>query len=295
MKVVAASKLRRAQNAISGARPFAHKVEEITLRMLSEILEEKKLIAHDKAQAFLESLHPLLKTPNLLDPNTGRERNKKVGLLVVSADRGLCGAYNSNVLRFAWRYYQELKAHGNVDIKLFFGGKRGYDHFAKRGIPGMFFADIFTGRLTSTKTDAIAKVITQQFLNGEIDSFKVIYTEFKSALVQTVTLKKLLPLDISVDGVARLSNALSPPYIYEPSQEELVRGLISKQVSTQFYKVFADSFASELGSKMTAMDNATRNAGKMISSLTLTANRVRQAAITTELMEIIGGAEALKG
>lgn len=284
MKVVAASKLRRAQQAIAGARPFAEKLQEMSGRILAELSQSGK---------DLTKIHPLLRQSFV---GTVDEK-KKTALLVVSADRGLCGAYNSNLLKFAWKRFNEMKSDINTDIELYFVGRRASDFFSKRGFKGHLFDDAWTGRFSTLKSDKVAKLFTDKFLAGEVHEVEVIYTEFRSALVQTLSKKVVLPLSVDNEtkDTAFNPDAVLSPYIYEPEKEKLLAALLPKQVQTQFYRILADSLASELGARMTAMDNATRNAGKMISSLTLQANRVRQASITTELMEIIGGAEALKG
>ncbi len=301
MKLVAASKLRRAQMAIAGARPFANKLEQLSSTILSDILSSSSISDPKKIEDFLKGLHPLLQT-RAHGEDTFETHKKKLAFFVISSDRGLCGAYNSSVLKFAWKHYNEMLADPKLEVSLFFAGRRGADFFAKRGVRGGLFEDVWAGKFNSTKSDTIATVLTNKFLEGEFDAVEVVYTEFKSAMTQTVTLKQILPLSVKVSSIKEASplpNAALPtqaaPYIYEPKRELLLSKLLPKQVQTQFYKVLADSLASELGARMTAMDNATRNAGDMISRLTLQANRVRQAAITTELMEIIGGAEALKG
>lgn len=283
MKVVAASKLRRAQQAIAGARPFAEKLEAMSGRILQEL---------GQGGRDLSKIHPLLKPAYV----GSEDKPKKVALVIVSADRGLCGAYNSNILKFAWKRYLELKSDLNVEVETYFVGRRGYDFFTKRGATGLWFEEVWTGKFSALKSDKVAKVFVDKFLAGEVHEVEAVYTEFRSALVQILSRKTLLPLAVTVAADPTSgSEELTSPYIYEPAKEKLLGALLPKQVQTQFYRVFADGLASELGARMTAMDNATRNAGKMISSLTLQANRVRQASITTELMEIIGGAEALKG
>lgn len=288
MKLVAASKLRRAQMAIQGARPFANKLEELTGRLIADLTLASKITDPVKQQEFLKDLHPLLQNRLKNDDN----EKIKVALLVVTSDRGLCGAYNSNAIKAAWKLYNELLTDVKYEVQVYFVGKRGFDFFGKRGVRGTFFDDIWLGKFSTVKSDKVANLLTGKFLAAEVDKVEVVYTEFRSAISQVVTLKQLLPLSVSIDTAK--ADESSAPYIYEPSRAQLLNELLPKQVQTQFYRVMADSLASELGARMTAMDNATSNAGDMISNLTLIANRVRQAAITKELMEIIGGAEALK-
>lgn len=293
MKLVAAAKLRRAQEAIASARPFAAKLEELTNRVLGEILEPAAGLDGERRDAFLAGLHPLLRNPAI-----GPGEKRKVALVVVASDRGLCGAYNTNILRYSMKRLRELKSDANNEVSLFFVGRRANDFFTKRGHAGHWFSETWTGRFTTTKADAVAKHLTEKFLEGEFHSVEVCFTQFKSALSQVVGTKKILPLVVDQTAVAAQAapaDHFVAPFIYEPKQRQLLGELLPKQVRTQFYRVLADSLASEFGARMTSMDNATRNAGKMISTLTLESNRVRQASITKELMEIVGGAEALKG
>lgn len=297
MKMVAASKLRRAQQAITGARPFAEKLEEITSRLLSEIAASATGADSQSKVELLKKLHPLLRSDTAAEGEV-----KKVGLLVVASDRGLCGAYNSAVLKYALKKKQSLEQEPGVKVDLYFVGRRANDFFTKRGMPGHFFNTVWAGRFTTQKSDELARFFVGEFLGGKLDRVEVCFTEFKSAILQTPTNKTLLPLSIEIDtettptaavGTANTTDGVG--FIYKPEKEKLLDKLLPKQVQTQLYRCLADSLASEFGARMTSMDNATRNAAEMISSLTLQANRVRQAAITTELMEIIGGAEALKG
>lgn len=288
MKMVSAAKLRRAQMAISGARPYAEKLEEVTARIVGEILEGQSSLEGAKAQEFLSKLHPLLKRSTPVEGTP-----EKVALIVIASDRGLCGAYNTNILRFAMRRYRELQATG-ADIKTIYLGKRANDFFTKRDIPGRFVEDFWAGRFSTKKSDVLAAELVNQFLSGEIDRVEVCFTMFKSVLTQTAMVKQILPISVSAPA-ATTNEEFAAPFIYEPGRKEILATLLPSQVRTQMYRVAADSLASEFGSRMTAMDNATRNAKEMISKLSLEANRVRQANITKELLEIIGGAEALKG
>lgn len=300
MKMVAAAKLRRAQQAISGARPFAEKLEEITGRLLAEI--GSSVSSSDPAVkiAALKKLHPLLKDESAIQEGS----TKNVGLVVVSSDRGLCGAYNSSILRFANNRKKELESEVGVQVHLYYIGRRANEFFTKRALKGQYFKDVWAGKFTTQKSDELAKFFVNEFLQGKLDRVEVCYTEFKSAILQVPKAKVLLPLSLDVnvhdDNLTERTNAPLAEgdkvgFIYKPGRQELLEKLLPKQVQTQFYKLLADSLASEHGARMTSMDNATRNAADMIARLTLAANRVRQASITTELMEIIGGAEALKG
>ena len=290
MKMVSAAKLRRAQQAISGARPYAEKLEEVTGSIVAEIMEGYSSVDPAKKNEVLSKLHPLLKTSSPL--TEGEERKQRVALLVISSDRGLCGAYNSNIIRFSFRRYQELAAQPGTEVVLHFIGKRAYDFFTKRGLTGILYPEFWAGKFTTRKSDVVVDEFVQKFLGGEYDQVEVCFTQFKSALTQTPMCKQILPIQLAVESV---ETKASIPFIYEPGRQEILGVVLPKQVKTQLYRVCAESLASEFGARMTSMDNATRNASEMISKLTLTANRLRQAAITTELMEIIGGAEAMKG
>jgi F-type H+-transporting ATPase subunit gamma len=293
MKLVAASRLRRAQQAIASARPFAEKLEAMTGRVIDELQGGVGSADSTVRGDFLGELHPLLSSAKA--PEGARA---KIGLLIVSSDRGLCGAYNSSVSRFAARLYKEWsQQRPDKDIELYYVGRKAYEALVRKGMQGQLFADFWQGRLTPAKSDSIAKSMMEKFLSGELSEVHVIYTQFRSAISQTVSLAQVLPLkpeaDSSPSSVGNDEQAW--PFIYEPDRKAILSTLLPQLVRTQFYRMFADSVASEFGAKMTAMDNATRNAGDMISKLTLEANRVRQAAITKELMEIVSGAEAIKG
>ncbi len=301
MKMVAASKLRRAQEAINGARPFSEKVEELTKRVVADIAAAIPGADESKRAEQLIKLHPLLHKEETLSPEelalAGPEAKKTpVGLVIVTSDRGLCGAYNSAMIKYALRRYNELSADPTIELKLYFYGKKGMEAFRRKGILGHHDVEFWQGKLTRFKTDRVAKVLTEKFLSREIQRVEVCFTQFKSALQQTPTHKVVLPLELpSVNTAAAIDGAaVVLPFVYAPEKEVLLGELLPQQLSIQFYRIFADSLASELGARMTAMENATKNSGKMISGLTLEANRVRQAAITKDLMEIIGGAEALK-
>jgi F-type H+-transporting ATPase subunit gamma len=294
MKMVAAAKLRRAQQAITSARPYAERLESITQRVIGEIQEAAPpMVDEQKYELFLRQLHPLLSSGSQVgDAFSESDGPQKVALLVVSSDRGLCGAYNSNALKFAWKRYSELKA--SSDVSVFFIGKRGHDLFLKRGVRGTWFEDFWSGRFNVAKCNKVADELTGRFLNGEFSKVVLCYTRFKSVISQSAEDRVLLPLKIKTDDVVGKGDS-ALPFVYEPEKKLILDQLLPSLVKTQVYRVLADSLASEFGARMTSMDNATKNAGEMISKLSLVANRVRQASITKELMEIVGGAEALKG
>lgn len=291
MKMVAAARLRRAQEVISGARPFAERIESLTERIIKDLSAG---VEEGKRESFLSELNPLLSR----GLQESEKATKKVALIVVTSDKGLCGGYNTNAIRNAARHYEELQSEESVKPELFFVGKKGYEYFKKNGVEGHWFKDFWVGSFSSQNTDKIAKLFVDRFVSGEFSRVEVCYTEFKSALTQTVSHKVLLPLGTNQsasEAAAFAFEEAAAEIIYKPGRKELLSKLIPKQVAMQFFRVFADSMASEFGARMTAMDSATSNAKDMIARLTLQANRVRQAAITTELMEIVSGAEALKG
>lgn len=302
MKMVAASKLRRAQQAIEGARSYSAKLKEIGDELLEGIIKEKAS-SPEMAALLLPTLHPLLssKSPKLAEDDfSGEEKAKAtIGLVVVAADRGLCGAYNTTVLKQAWKRYSELVAQENTHVKVFTVGRKAAEFFRKRGVTVENFENYWTGRFDVLRADIVTKTLTEKFLSGEVQEVQVVYTQFVSALTQVVHEAKLLPMALTVEELYEekpvIDGKVSAPYITEPKPSELFGNLLPLQLRMQMYAYLADSLASELGSKMTAMDSASRNAKDMITRMSLEANRLRQAAITKELMEIIGGAEALKG
>lgn len=295
MKLVAASRLRKAQQAAMAARPFAEKLETMTKDVVAEILLKASALGGEKLEKMLTDLHPLLNsgTPTASGPNG--EIVKKIAVVVISSDRGLCGGYNSGISKFAIKTITELRAVSGQQVDLFYYGKKGFEFCSRRGFKGEPATDFWHGKFAPSKTDKVAQLFIEKFLSGEYHSIQVIFTQFKSVITQTPTIKEILPLVLNGDPSSAKASGDAGSAIYEPSREVVLAKLLPILVKTQFYRLFADSLASEFGSRMAAMDNATRNAGDMISRLTLEANRVRQAGITRELMEIVGGAEAIKG
>jgi F-type H+-transporting ATPase subunit gamma len=267
MKLVAAARLRRAQENITRMRPYALQ----TLRMLSSLAAR----AGDDAE-----LHPLL----------ARREPKNVLLIVLTSDRGLAGAFNASVSKASFKAYNELKAKGS-DVTVGAIGRKGRDFLRRRGVPIKHsFSNIYDN-LRYEKASDIGDVIVTEYASGHLDACYIVYNEFKSAITQKVVMEKLLPIEPM--EVAPEEGAVD--YIYEPDQRTILNQLLPLYVNVEVYRALLESVASEHGARMTAMDNATRNAKDMIGRLTLQANRARQAAITTELMEIISGAESLKG
>jgi F-type H+-transporting ATPase subunit gamma len=263
MKMVSAAKLKKAQDAITAMRPYAEKLTEL-LQNLSATLDG------DIGGDF-----------------TTQREVKKVLIVAITSNRGLCGAFNTNVIKEA-KSRSEYYAGKQVDI--FAIGKKGNDILSKTLTVVDNQSAIFD-RLTFDNVAVIAETLTQKFVAGEYDKIELVYNQFKNAATQIVQTEQFLPLaPIKSDKPAATGD-----YIFEPSKEEIVLTLIPKSLKTQLYKGIRDSFASEHGARMTAMHKATDNATEMRDQLKLTYNKARQAAITNEILEIVGGAEALNG
>lgn len=259
MKMVAAAKLRRAQERIVAARPYSGALQEILSSVATRVDPDQ---------------HPLL-----------REREeKRVLLLVVTADKGLCGAFNGKIVSAAQK---EIRRRKWDEVQLIPIGRKGNDFFRRRDIPIRYQAvNIFQALSAETAKD-IARLVVDDYVEEKIDAVYVVYNEFKSVIAQIVRFDKLLPLTRAETEETTIE------YLYEPSPDEILRDLLPKYVEFQIYRTLLDSAAAEQGARMTAMEAATRNAGEMIESLTLKYNRIRQAAITTEIIEIVSGAAAL--
>jgi F-type H+-transporting ATPase subunit gamma len=267
MKMVSAAKLKRAQDAIVAARPYAGKMREVVQAVAGRAGQDA---------------HPLL---------SSRER-KKVALLVVTSDRGLCGGFNSNLLHAANRFLRE-NGGGVEEIVLFGVGRKARDFFRRRQVPMRKEYLNVLGTLSYGHAEQVANDLIGGFLEEEFDEVIIAFNEFRSAISQVVRMEKLFPVAFEQAGESAAADGID--YLYEPSQKEILATLLPKYVEAQIFRVLLESVAGEHGARMTAMDSATNNAVEMISRLTLQMNRARQAAITKELMEIIGGAEALKG
>ncbi len=265
MKMVSAAKLRRAQEDILSARPYAD-------RMLA-------LIRHLATRASSDS-HPLLSRP-------GGERTEVV---LMTSDRGLCGSFNVNLIRTTERF---LKENPEQKKGLYLVGRKGFEYYKRRDVAITRSLNFGMARPSYEFAVRIARDIMADFLEGKLDEVYLIYSRFKSALSQEPVLQRILP--IIMEQKEGEEEGEGGEYIYEPSEAGVLESLLPKYVEVQIFRALLETSASEHGARMTAMDNATRNASEMIDSLTLTFNRLRQAAITKELMEIIGGAEALKG
>jgi F-type H+-transporting ATPase subunit gamma len=218
---------------------------------------------------------------------------KSVLLLVVTSDRGQCGAFNTNILRAAERERREREAQGQT-VQIAVIGRKGRDFYQRRKIP---LFHVFSGiweKLGPDTASLVARKVLKPFLVGQVDSVQVVYNEFKSAMTQKVTVEPLFPLASKASDADVAAVVNKDEFLFEPSKEALLERLVPMYVEISLLRALYESMASELGARMTAMDSATKNASDVIGQLTLVYNRARQAAITTELMEIIGGAEALK-
>ena len=277
MKMVAAAKLKRTQSRILAARPYALKMRD-TIRNLSLRVNR--------------DTHPLLRK------REGGDRH--VVLTVVTSDRGLCGAFNANILRTATTALKELESRG-VQVELAVVGRKGRDFFRRRDWKvRREVVDIFDklsfehGMVMGEEFPAV-----DDYVAGRIDAVYVIYNEFKSAIQQRVVVEKLLPFDwvVEISSAKDLDHATETVpggYQYEPSEDELLKHLLHRNFHVQAYRVLLESSAAEQGARMAAMEGATRNAGELIKKLTSYYNKTRQAVITKELMDIVGGAEALE-
>ena len=263
MKMVSAAKLKKAQDAISAMRPYAEKLTEL-LQNLSATLDG------DVGGEF-----------------TTQREIKNVLLVAITSNRGLCGAFNANIMK-AIKSRSEFYAGKNVDVYAI--GKKGNDGLAKTCTITDNKSAIFDD-LTFENVAIIAEDLTQKFLSGQYDRIELVYNQFKNAATQIVMTEQFLPLA----PITVTANVANVDYIYEPAKEEILLTLIPKSLKTQLYKGIRDSFASEHGARMTAMHKATDNATELRNQLKLTYNKARQAAITNEILEIVGGAEALAG
>ena len=269
MKMVSAAKLRRAQDAITQMRPYAQKLQEVLGNIVSS--SEGELGMDLATERFAE----------------------KVLVIIVTSDRGLCGGYNSNLIKLVKSVikdkYAEQQASGNVTILPI--GKKGYEHFTKNGYKVIDnYWSIFTG-LSFDKVQAAAKYAMDAFANGEFDRVELVFSEFKNAATQQYIAEQFLPIRKTSETVSKVN----ADFIFEPNKEVLVAELMPKILNTQLYKAVLDGNASEHGARMTAMDKASDNANELLKSLKISYNRARQAAITTELSEIVSGAAALQG
>jgi len=271
MKMVSAAKLRKAQDKILRLRPYAHKLHEILLGLSQSL-----------AEAEIENIYARTTSA------------QKILVVVITSNRGLCGAFNSNVIKEARRVvsekYMDQFQKGNVAFLTI--GKKGYDYLRKQKLNLLPERNGLLNDLTFDNASVIAEEVMNSFLSGVFDNIILVYNQFKNAAVQKLTTETFLPVETVP---ADVKGNIRADYIYEPSGEEIIRELIPKSLKIQFYKAVLDSFVAEHGARMTSMHKATDNATGMIRDLTLQYNKARQAAITNQILEVVSGAEALRG
>jgi F-type H+-transporting ATPase subunit gamma len=269
MKMVAAAKLRRAQSSVVGARPYAEKMKQLLQLLSGQVHEEAS---------------PLLATREV----------KKVVLVVVTADRGLCGAFNSNLIKAAVQHLENAYPGWKDQdrAKLICVGKKGSDFFGKRkfAVTGRYLG--VYNHLVFGQAQSIAKDLVQGYLGGDYDRVEVIYNEFKNIAQSRIVVDQFLPVP-SAGQVEWKGAPVAVDYIYEPSKELILEAIVPRHLNFQIWRILLESNAAEQGARMAAMENATKNANDMIRQLQLQYNKARQASITKELLEVVGGAEAL--
>jgi F-type H+-transporting ATPase subunit gamma len=268
MKMVAAAKMRKVQDRMLNFRPYASRMQTVL---------------SDLARLSEREIHPLL----YMRPR------KTVEVIVLTSDKGLCGAFNTNILRAAANYINGLKKEG-IEVSLNVVGRKARDYFRRRGVPMRKQWLGLSGRITYANAQEIASDLSESYINETFDEVVVIYNEFKSLIAQKVTTMQLLPLG-SIAGEGEQKDAgMMADYLYEPNRAAIFERLLPKYVEIQIYRALLESSAAEEASRMTAMENATKNCSELINKVTLLANKVRQAGITKDLMDIVGGVEALK-
>lgn len=269
LKMVSAAKLRRAQLNIVNLRPYANSM----MNVIADVATTQKV------------KHKLLERPEVV---------RKVLLVVVSSDRGLCGGFNANINKFTNNYLKENRdRYEKMDLLII--GKKTAEFFKRRGVNPVDSILNLAKDISFGLASQIAQRVVNAYQEGEYDEVQLVFNEFKSAIQQNVVCETLLPLEIEKHGTINSGVGGFPPdMIFEPNPAYIVDQLVKKHFSVQVYRCLSESIAAEHGARMTSMENATKNAGELIRTLTLTYNKARQAAITTELIEITSGAEALK-
>jgi len=265
MKMVSAAKLRRAQENVVAARPYAKKLGEV-LQSLAANLEG--------------DLHPLLE----------KRETRRLLLIVVTSDRGLCGGFNTNLCKAGDRYIKENSGAFD-EINVMTVGRKGYEYLKSRYTIYKSFSNVLAKPNYQTAA-MLAQEVIDGFVGDEYDQVELLYNAFRTVMTQDITFQQLLPV---VPEEKEISDETPAEFIYEPSVDELLAEILPKNIEVQIFKAMLESVAGEHGARMTAMDSASKNASEMIGKLTLQYNRARQAAITTELMEIISGSESIKG
>jgi F-type H+-transporting ATPase subunit gamma len=272
MKMVSAAKLKRAQNAIVQLRPYAEKLQEI-LGSISGSLQD------DEHNIYAQN-----------------REEESVLLVLVTSNRGLCGAFNSNAIKAAifaaLETYSDQMMAGNVHFLAI--GKKGYDFLTRNGYNVIFNGSDIFDDLTFENSVKLSEMVMELYVKGDYDHVDIVYNQFKNAATQILTTEQFLPIKMEELG-SENTDLVATDYIFEPTKEYIVKEMIPRSLKLQFYKAILDSSASEHGARMTAMHKATDNATELIKELGLQYNKARQAAITNEIIEIVGGAEALKG
>jgi F-type H+-transporting ATPase subunit gamma len=267
MKMIAASRLKRAQDRVIAARPFAQRMLKVLNGLVSRVEPDS---------------HPLLRMP---DQKSGTPL-----VIVISSDRGLCGAFNSNIIKAASNFISTESAGRDVALGLV--GRKGRDFFKRRGFDVRYEATGIFQKLSFADAVAIADSAIDEFSSGRVSSVYLVYNEFKSVMTQRLVVERLLPIPRLDAAEAGNAGAASMDYLYEPAPEEIFKDLLPRHVQVQVYRALLESNASFFAAQMTAMDAATRNSKEMIDNLTLYMNKVRQAAITREIIEVVSGAAA---
>jgi F-type H+-transporting ATPase subunit gamma len=271
MKMVSAAKLRKAQDKIVRLRPYANKLHDLLVDLSNSLSDSE-----------VENVFGRVSSP------------EKVLIVVITSNRGLCGAFNANVIKEARRvisekYLEQFKA-GNLQLLTI--GKKGFDLFRKQKMTMLTEQNNLLNELSFENVSKVAEQIMNSFTSLEFDKVELIYNQFKNAAVQNLTTEVFLPVDTVQSGKIKTTPV---DYIYEPDKEDIIKELIPKSLKIQFYKAVLDSFVAEHGARMTAMHKATDNATGMIRDLTLQYNKARQATITNQILEVVSGAEALRG
>ncbi|MHC4871082.1 MAG: ATP synthase F1 subunit gamma [Planctomycetota bacterium] len=280
MKMVAAAKMRKAQDKMLAMRPYADRISSIIYKLTYDLFGDE---------------HVLFKTP---------AEEKKVGTIVIAGDKGLCGAFNTNIVKHALKHFEEKSSS---EHQLWSIGKKATSAFKKKNFEIVHsYQDVFDS-LSYILANDICEQLVEKFVSGNIDGAYVVYNEFVTVMSQNPTTKKILPIDFGKLAEERrekdqkilddpsVDAAVREVYELEPDPEVVLQRLIARLVATEVYRATLESYAAELGARMTAMDSATNNADEMIENLTMEYNRARQAGITGELLDIVGGAEGLKG
>jgi F-type H+-transporting ATPase subunit gamma len=271
MKMVSAAKLRKAQDKIVRLRPYANKLHEILVGL-------SQSLADSEVENIYGRVSPV----------------ENVLIVVITSNRGLCGAFNTNVIKEARRVISEKYSvqYKSGNLKVLTIGKKGFDYFRKQTVKMLPEQNNLLHDLTYDNVAQVAEQLMKSFASFEFDRVELIYNQFKNAAVQNLTNELFLPVETVAAGVAKTTPV---DYIYEPDKEDIIKDLIPKSLKIQFYKAVLDSFVAEHGARMTAMHKATDNATSMIRDLTLQYNKARQATITNQILEVVSGAEALRG